>query len=150
MTEFCSLRGKVYAYKLDDDTEHKKAKGTKKSVIKRELMFENYKDSLFNDKIILRSQQRFRSDHHRVYTEEVNKISLSSNDDKRTQAYDKITKYPYGTNMFKICENEILLKIKFNDRLNNEAKIPKNKSWIIRNELRELINQSRALEILLR
>ena len=150
MTEFCSLRGKVYAYKLDDDTEHKKAKGTKKSVIKRELMFENYKDSLFNDKIILRSQQRFRSDHHRVYTEEVNKISLSSNDDKRTQAYDKITKYPYGTNMFKICENEILLKIKFNDRLNNEAQIPKNKSWIIRNELRELINQSRALEILLR
>ena len=48
-------------------------------------MFENYKDSLFNDKIILRSQQRFRSDHHRVYTEEVNKIALSSNDDKRLQ-----------------------------------------------------------------
>ena len=45
-------------------------------------MFENFKDSLFNDKIILRSQQRFRSDHHRVYTEEVNKIALSSNDDK--------------------------------------------------------------------
>ena len=46
-------------------------------------MFENYKDSLFNDKIILKSQQRFRSDHHRVYTEEVNKTALSSNDDKR-------------------------------------------------------------------
>ena len=46
-------------------------------------MFANYKDSLFNNKIILRSQQRFRSDHHRVYTEEVNKISLSSNDDKK-------------------------------------------------------------------
>ena len=44
-------------------------------------MFENYEDSLFNDKIILRSQQRFRSDHHRVFTEEVNKIALSSNDD---------------------------------------------------------------------
>ena len=42
-------------------------------------MFENYKDSLFNDKIILKSQQRFKSDHHRVYTEEVNKIALSSN-----------------------------------------------------------------------
>ena len=69
MTEFCALRAKAYAYKLDDDTEHKKAKGTKKSVIKRELMFENYKDFLFNDKVILKSQQRFRSDHHRVYTE---------------------------------------------------------------------------------
>ena len=110
MTEFCALRAKAYAYKLDDDTEFKKAKGTKKSVIKRELMFENYKDSLFNDEIILRSQQKFRSDHHRVYTEEVNKISLSSKDDKRIQTYDKITTYPYGTNIFKICENEMLLK----------------------------------------
>ena len=71
MTEFCALRAKTYACKLADDTEFKKAKGTKKSVIKRELMFENYKDSLFNDKIILRSQHRFRSGHHRVYTEEV-------------------------------------------------------------------------------
>ena len=96
-------------------------------------MFENYKDSLFNDKIILRSQQRFRSDHHRVYTEEVNKIALSSNDDKRIQTYDKITTYPYGTNIFKICENEMLLKNKFDDRLNNEAQVLKNKSWIIRN-----------------
>ena len=56
MTEFCTLRSKVYPYKLDDDTEHKKAKGTKKCIIKRELMFENYKESLFDDKIILRSQ----------------------------------------------------------------------------------------------
>ena len=44
-------------------------------------MFENYKDSLFNNKTILKSQQRFKSDHHKVYTEEVNKIALSSNDD---------------------------------------------------------------------
>ena len=64
MTEFCALRAKAYAYKLSDDTECKKAKGTKRSVTKRELMFENYKGSLFSDKIILRSQQRFRSDHH--------------------------------------------------------------------------------------
>ena len=76
MTEFCALRAKAYAYKLDDDTEKKKAKGTKKCIIKRELMFENYKALLFNDKIILRSQQRFRNDHHRVYTEEVKKITL--------------------------------------------------------------------------
>ena len=44
--EFCALRAKAYAYKLDDDTEMKKAKGTKKCIIKRELMFENYKDSM--------------------------------------------------------------------------------------------------------
>ena len=69
MTEFCALRGKAYAYLKEDGTEYKKAKVTKKCIIKRELMFENYKDSLFNDKIILKSQQRFRSDCHRVYTE---------------------------------------------------------------------------------
>ena len=66
-------------------------------------MFENYKDWLLNDKIILKSQQRFKSDHHNVYTEEVNKIALSSNDDKRLQTHDKITTYSYGTNAFKIC-----------------------------------------------
>ena len=89
----------------------KKAKGTKKCIVKRELMFENYKDALFNDKIIIRSQQRFRSYNHKVYTEEVNKIALSSNDDKRIQIFDKVT-FPYGTNVFKVCENEILSKIK--------------------------------------
>ena len=48
-------------------------------------MFKNYKGSLFNDEVIIRSQRQFRSDHHKVCTEEVNKIALSSNDDKRIQ-----------------------------------------------------------------
>ena len=69
-------------------------------------MFKNYKDSLFNNEIILKSQQRFKSDHHKVYTEEVNKIALSSNVDKRLQTFDKITTYPYGKNAFKVCESE--------------------------------------------
>ena len=78
---------------MDDDSEKKKTKGIKKSVIKRRLMFENYKDSLFNNKTILKSQLRFKSDHHNVYTEEVNKIALSSNDDKRLQTFDRVTTY---------------------------------------------------------
>ena len=53
MREFAALRAKTYAYLMDDDTGHKKAKGTKKCVIKRRLMFGNYTDCLFNDKIIL-------------------------------------------------------------------------------------------------
>ena len=60
-------------------------------------MFGSYKDCLFNNKTIYRSQQRFRSYYHHVYTEEVNKIALSSNDDKRLQTSDKITTYLYGT-----------------------------------------------------
>ena len=71
-------------------------------------MFENYRDSLFNNKTILKSQQRFKSDHHKVYTEEINKIALSSNDDKRLQTSDRIKTYPYGTNAFKVCESEML------------------------------------------
>ena len=108
MKEFVALRAKAYAYLMEDGSEHKKAKGTKKCIIKRELMFENYKDSLFDDKIILKTQQRFKSDHHKVYTEEGNNIALSSKDDKRLQTFDKVTKYPYGTNAFKVCEREIL------------------------------------------
>ena len=92
-------------------TKHKKTGGTKKWIRKRELIFENYKDSLFNNKIILKSQQRFKSDHHKVYTEEVNKIALSSNDDKRLQTIDKVTTYPYGTNAFKVCESKMLTKL---------------------------------------
>ena len=75
-------------------------------------MFENYKDCLFNDKIILKSQQRFKSDHHKTYTEKLNKIALISDDDKRLQAFDKITTYPQGTNVFKVCESEMLMVMK--------------------------------------
>ena len=67
-------------------------------------MFENYKDSLFNNNTILRSQLRFKSDLHNVYTEEINKIVLNSNDDKWLQTRDRITTYPYGTNADKVCE----------------------------------------------
>ena len=114
MKEFCALRAKTYSYLMDDNSEVKKSKGTKKCVIKRELMFENYKDCLFNGEVILKSQQIFKSDHHKVYTEEVNKIALSSNDDKRLQTHDKITTYPYGTNAFKVCESEMMAMNKKN------------------------------------
>ena len=62
---------------------NKKAKETNKCVIKRRLMFENYKDCLFNDKTILKPQQRFKSYLHEVYAGRVNKIALSSDDNKR-------------------------------------------------------------------
>ena len=113
MKEFCALRAKTYSYLMDDDSEVKKSKGTKKCIIKRKLMFENYKDCLLNDKILLKSQQSFKSDYHNVYTEEINKIALSSNDDKRLQTSDRIKTYPYGTNAFKVCESEMLNSKKF-------------------------------------
>ena len=95
MKEFLGLRAKTYAYLMDDDSEKKKAEGTKKCGIKQRLMFKNYKDCFFNNKIILKSQQRFKSDYHNVYTKQINKIALSSNDDKRLKTFNKITTYPY-------------------------------------------------------
>ena len=111
MKEFCAVRAKTYTYLMVDDSEIKKAKGVKRCVIKRRLMFENYKDSLFNNKTIMRSQLRFKSNHHNVYREEVNKIALNSSDDKRLQKVDRVKTYPYGTNTFKVCESEMLIKI---------------------------------------
>ena len=95
---------------MEDDSETKRAKGVKRCVIKRRLMFENYKDSLFNNKTIIRSELRFKSDHHNVYTEEVNKVALNS----RLQTFDRVTTHPYGTNAFKVCESEMLSKIRCN------------------------------------
>ena len=76
---------------------------------KRRLVFENYTDSLFNNKIILKSLQRFKSDHHEVYTEDVNKIALKSNDDMIVQTFDVVTTYPHGTNSFRVCESEMMI-----------------------------------------
>ena len=47
-----------------------------------------------------------------VYTENINKIALSSNDDERLQTFDRATRHPYGTNDFKVCKNEMLSKYK--------------------------------------
>ena len=56
MAEFCALTAKAYAYIKEDGSVHKKAKGTKKCIIKSEIMFEHYKDCLFNSKTITKPQ----------------------------------------------------------------------------------------------
>ena len=107
ITEFVTLRPKTYSYLTDDFKEDKKTKGTKKCVIKKMVTFGYYKKCLLNDEVVLKSQQRFKSKGHDVYTENINKITLSNNDninkitlsnndDKRLIAPDKITSYPYG------------------------------------------------------
>ena len=61
------------------------------------LKFNDYEDCLLNNETVLKSQQRFKSERHDVYTEEINKTALSSIDDKRLQTFDKFTLCPYGT-----------------------------------------------------
>ena len=95
-TEFVTWRPKTYLYLTDDGKEDKKAKGTKKCVIKRMIKFDDYKKCLLNGEVILKSQQRFISKKYDVYTENINKIALSNNEDKRIVSSDKITSHPYG------------------------------------------------------
>ena len=68
----------------------------------------DYKNCLQNNKTILKSQQRFKSEEPNVYTEEINKISLSSNDNKWLQTFDRIMSYPHGARIGKVCKTELL------------------------------------------
>ena len=95
ITEFVALIPKTYSYLTDDCKKDNKAKGTKKCVIKRMIKFDDYKNCLLNGEVTLKSQQRFISKGHDVYTENINKITLSNNDDKRIVSSHKITSYPY-------------------------------------------------------
>ena len=88
----------------------KKLKERKKCIMKKILKFNDYRYCLFKNEIILKSQHRCKSEGKSVHTEEVNKITLSSNYDKRSKTFDKITTHPYGTNVFKVHESEMLSK----------------------------------------
>ena len=81
--EFVGLRAKLYSFKMLEGEESKKCKGVKKSVVKKSITHEDYKNCLFTGKEQLRKINVIRSYKHDVYTEEVNKIALCCNDDKR-------------------------------------------------------------------
>ena len=130
--EFIGLRAKTYSYLKDNNDEHEKAEGTKRCAIKRKLKFQDYKNCLEaaqienqichleknkidvhspkefikDNKLILKIQQRFKSERHNVFTEEVNKIALSSNDDKRMKSIDSIETYAYETNKDLVSKKE--------------------------------------------
>ena len=96
ITEFVTLRPKTYSFLTGDGKEDQKAKGTKKCVIKKMIKFNDYKKCLLNNEVILKSQQRFINKKYDVYTENINKIALSNNDDKRIVSSNKITSYLRG------------------------------------------------------
>ena len=96
MTEFVSLRRKLYSYEKLDGLEDKKCKGIKKCVVKKTLMFEDYKNCLFKDSIEYRSQLMFRSIRHEIFTLEVNKVALNKDDDKHIAKKDGISTLARG------------------------------------------------------
>ncbi len=95
--EFVGLRAKLYSYKMfDDGIEEKKCKGIKKSVVKKNITHDDYKDCLFTRRERYRRMNVIRSYHHDIYTEEVNKVALSADDDKRVIMEDGIRTLAYG------------------------------------------------------
>ena len=89
-----------------------------------------------------KSQFTFRIDHHNVYTEKINKITLSSNDDKRIQTNNKITTYPYGYfDNNEIVDNKENNTKSVQDILREEAKTLRNNSKILREEANNIRNK---------
>ena len=124
ITEFVTLCPKVYAINYEEydfkNSNHKiktskRAKGTKKCVIKKDLHFDDYMLPLFGEKTIMRDQIRFKSDCHNIYTVKVNKVALRNRDNKRLQDY-KVTTYPVGTNPYIVCKSEMKIKLKLNNQ----------------------------------
>ena len=93
---------------MDDGNNDKKTKGTKKSVIKWRLEFNNYKECLLNYEIILKSPKKSKSEAYNLYTKGINKITLSSNHDKRLKTFNRITSYTYCTSVGKVCKTKLL------------------------------------------
>ena len=95
--EFVGLRAKLYSYKVLGETDgHKKCKGVKKNVVKKSITHDDYKDCLLTRRKHLRSMNVIRSHLHEIYTEEVNKVALSADDDKRVIREDGVHTYAHG------------------------------------------------------
>ena len=123
MIQFVGFRAKTYSYLIDDDSEDKKAKGTKKCAIKRKLKSESYKNSLETtqkkkylqkNKINIESLKKNhkksirnnKCERHNVFTKEISKIALCSIDDERMQSNDLIETYAYETSKVLVIEKE--------------------------------------------
>ena len=96
IVEFVGLSAKLYSYKMLDGSEDKKCKKLTRNVTKRRILFDDYRECLFSRKEQHRKMNVIRSDCHEIYTEEINKIALSSDDDKRVIIADGIHTLAYG------------------------------------------------------
>ena len=131
MREFSGHRAKTYAFLIDGINDYKKhgiinkkSKGTKKYVIQNQITFNDYVNVPFNKTKLIKPQFGFRSTNHDIYTEKINKIPLSSSDNKRIQCSDNINTYPYGYNGKDVIDyNNLIDKVHIdNNRCNNVSK----------------------------
>ena len=95
ITEFVGLRSRLYSFKFDEK-EEKKCKGVKRSEVKRTINFKDYKDCIFTGNKQMRSMNVIRSHKHEVFSETINKVALSSEDDKRIICEDGVHTLAHG------------------------------------------------------
>ena len=105
MVEFVGLRAKLYSCKMEDGAEKKRCKGIKKVVVAKSIRHANYKTCLQTGKVQYRTQNILRSYEHEIYFEEVNKIALSAEDDKRYLLKDSFDTLAWGHYKIKYLEN---------------------------------------------
>ena len=98
MNEIVFLRSKAYSFTLTDLSEEKKLKGIGKTTIKKDIKFNDYKNCLFNNETKMNKMYTLNSDKHNMFINEINKVSLSSFDDKRYICDNGIDTQPYGIN----------------------------------------------------
>ena len=124
MTEFVALSPKIYAYQqihIDKTlSEERKARGTNKMVTKMSLSFDRYKKRLFDNETVECIQHRIKSTPYSKDTVEMTKIALKSYDNKRLWSFNGITSFPYGTNAFKVCHEELIIKQAFAAYINSQ------------------------------
>ncbi|CAH3143220.1 unnamed protein product [Pocillopora meandrina] len=95
--EFVGLRAKLYSYKMfDGGGEMKKCKGVKKGVVESTISFDDYKRCLFGGGNQYRKMNTLRSRKHEIFMEEINKVALSANDDKRVILPDRVNTHAIG------------------------------------------------------
>ena len=110
MTEFVALRPKTYCYLMDDGNDDEKAKGTKKCVIKRILKFNDYRNCLFKNEIMLKSHKDLKVKHIMYILKKLTRLhqAVMMIKDCKLLIFDIITSYPYGARFGKVYKTELL------------------------------------------
>ena len=96
IAEFAELKAKSYSVLMDEGSVTKRCKGVKKNVIKKEIMHEDFKTTLFSGGKMIRNQNLIRSRGHNIFTERMKKIALSADDDKRVVLEDGVSTFALG------------------------------------------------------
>ena len=96
IVEWIGLGAKMYSMMTDDGKEKKTGKGIKKSVLKKKIRHQDFKDCLMEKREFQHSMMNFRSKQHQLFTVKQTKKSLSPFDDKRYILEDGYTTRAHG------------------------------------------------------